>query len=227
MSSSVLPQELFDHIIDLLYYDKTTLRTCAIVCRAWRAHSQRHLFRSITIPTRERWQGFIALLEVSPQLGSFVKNLRIECQLNANDRLDSVRSILPDVSAISLCGRAGNMDIVKHLPCIRSVEICPTQRFSPFQCAYNSDAMDFALESLVFQGDDAAVMDLLMWLAHSDTAEKKSLRKASLTFGRKSRTLPSQSKRISEFLHAHPNLRILQLSLSGDLVQSLDSEYYS
>jgi hypothetical protein len=44
-----IPQEIIDQVIDHLYDDWETLRTCALVCRAWVPSSRYHLFGVVNI----------------------------------------------------------------------------------------------------------------------------------------------------------------------------------
>ncbi|ESK88748.1 hypothetical protein Moror_1265 [Moniliophthora roreri MCA 2997] len=53
-SSSTLPQELVDQIIDHLHNDVQSLRSCSTVCRAWLPSSRLHLFSKIRLDIPER-----------------------------------------------------------------------------------------------------------------------------------------------------------------------------
>ncbi|KAF9526870.1 hypothetical protein CPB83DRAFT_857133 [Crepidotus variabilis] len=44
-----LPQELTDHIIDHLYDDSASLRSCALVCHSWLPPSRYHLFAKVSL----------------------------------------------------------------------------------------------------------------------------------------------------------------------------------
>jgi hypothetical protein len=44
-----IPQEIIDQVIDHLYNDRETLRTCALVCRSWVPSSRYHLFGVVVI----------------------------------------------------------------------------------------------------------------------------------------------------------------------------------
>ena len=45
-----LPAELCDSVVDYLYEDKSALRACALVCKAWVPASTFHLFSSFSWP---------------------------------------------------------------------------------------------------------------------------------------------------------------------------------
>ncbi|KAF9644036.1 hypothetical protein BDM02DRAFT_3103536, partial [Thelephora ganbajun] len=49
MTLLYLPQEIQDHVIDLLHDDDETLRSCALVSRSWLRQSQKHLFAEVRI----------------------------------------------------------------------------------------------------------------------------------------------------------------------------------
>ena len=46
---STLPQEVIDHVIDLLSEERGALKACALVCRAWLHRCREHLHHSVTI----------------------------------------------------------------------------------------------------------------------------------------------------------------------------------
>ena len=43
-----LPQEIFDHIIDLLHNDSYALKHCCLVSKSWVPRTRKHLFADIT-----------------------------------------------------------------------------------------------------------------------------------------------------------------------------------
>ena len=85
-----LPTELWEQVIDRLVADHTTdpsqthpedanlrhdLSTCALVCRAWRARAQMHLFAFLRI-TGKGLSQYAAMLHVSPILCKVAKELK-------------------------------------------------------------------------------------------------------------------------------------------------------
>lgn len=44
---SPLPPELFDHIVDHLHLEYTTLKTCCLVSKSWVPRTRRHLFARV------------------------------------------------------------------------------------------------------------------------------------------------------------------------------------
>ncbi|KAG7446162.1 uncharacterized protein BT62DRAFT_156250 [Guyanagaster necrorhizus] len=74
-SSSPLPQELIDHIIDTLPSDIPTLRSCSLVCRSFLPRAREHLFRQVDIGTPHLRQSFYNLCHSSPHILHSVKSL--------------------------------------------------------------------------------------------------------------------------------------------------------
>ncbi|GBE88104.1 hypothetical protein BKA93DRAFT_828435 [Sparassis latifolia] len=81
---SRLPLEVYDYIIDLSREESsdernyTTLRSCALTCRAWLARSQYNLFHTVELNTREQLHAFSKLIDQSPRLATFVQELIIK-----------------------------------------------------------------------------------------------------------------------------------------------------
>lgn len=85
-TSKQIPQEIIDQFIDHLYNDRETLRTCALVCRAWVTSSRYHLFGVVKIfPPKffdqsSRYSGLIGHLD--HPLCTFASSVR-ELNINA------------------------------------------------------------------------------------------------------------------------------------------------
>src|ERR1700722_9015390 len=58
-----LPTEIQDYILDFLHDSRPTLKTCALVCRAWVPTSRYHLFFNITLQYVSRARSLKMLLE--------------------------------------------------------------------------------------------------------------------------------------------------------------------
>ena len=56
----------------------TTLRNCALVCRAWAPRSQFRLFEYMTISSHESLLKLLTVLEKSPGLGYATKSVRVQ-----------------------------------------------------------------------------------------------------------------------------------------------------
>jgi hypothetical protein len=86
-SSSHLPQELVDHIIDHLHDDPVALSNCARVCRGWLPTSRHHFFSKISLKAtsahngpavpQERCKKLYAVLTQSPEIIYNIRELEI------------------------------------------------------------------------------------------------------------------------------------------------------
>ncbi|KAJ7359679.1 hypothetical protein DFH08DRAFT_1075074 [Mycena albidolilacea] len=73
---ALLPQELFDAIIDKIH-DKETLKACALLSSAFLPPSQRKLFRKVLIGLGRRSRNTTTALAESPHLVSYIRDLTI------------------------------------------------------------------------------------------------------------------------------------------------------
>ncbi|TBU48207.1 hypothetical protein BD309DRAFT_349032 [Dichomitus squalens] len=73
-----LPFELSDYIIDFLHNDAKALKACALTCQAWVPAARFHLFRTIVLKTANSTTAFRRLLDKSPSLGLYVRELTAE-----------------------------------------------------------------------------------------------------------------------------------------------------
>ncbi|KAF8137828.1 hypothetical protein K438DRAFT_2030935 [Mycena galopus ATCC 62051] len=87
---TILPQELIEHIIDLLWDDSYSikdLKACSLVCREWLPRCRSHLFESTTL-TRSTVVGFRDLLR-SPAYHPFLQYLhRLRVTRSSWDAVD-------------------------------------------------------------------------------------------------------------------------------------------
>lgn len=87
--STILPQELIDSVIDHCHDSRPTLKTCAVICKAWLSPSRSHLFHTITLhpppkPKRKAVvkritdaQRLFRMLQFSPQIVPYIRDLSI------------------------------------------------------------------------------------------------------------------------------------------------------
>ncbi|EMD32828.1 hypothetical protein CERSUDRAFT_126617 [Gelatoporia subvermispora B] len=78
---AAVPLELTDRIIDFLWYDRASLRSCAVVSRGWRAASHYHLFNTFrlddsTAPNR------LNHIACTPRLQRVVEHLAVNSPLH-------------------------------------------------------------------------------------------------------------------------------------------------
>ncbi|KAF8979617.1 hypothetical protein BDQ17DRAFT_1264540, partial [Cyathus striatus] len=72
---SRLPRELTDIVIDELWDDSAALRNCSLVCTIWHKPACRHLFREITLHSREICRALNKLLDESPRVNQYIRSL--------------------------------------------------------------------------------------------------------------------------------------------------------
>lgn len=113
------PQEIIDNVIDHLHQDKSTLKSCSLVCRAWDPSSSWHLFEVLhprhrykqdkrgrwRIAVRMKFATFIQLL--SPRICRAVRRLEMEPRsvsvpLVCNDvsELEVILDLLPSLQVL-------------------------------------------------------------------------------------------------------------------------------
>ena len=73
-----LPLELSDYIIDFLHDDAKALKACSLTCQAWVPAARFHLFRAVAVKTASNTSSFQRLLDRSPSLGLYVRELSAE-----------------------------------------------------------------------------------------------------------------------------------------------------
>ncbi|KAE9384338.1 hypothetical protein BT96DRAFT_929343, partial [Gymnopus androsaceus JB14] len=104
-----LPNELINHILENLYFDKATLKKCALVGKAWAHASQRGLFETIVLYDRmkTKLERLLAIFDENPYLASVVRCLTVNfCSEDASpwaaqviQRLSKVKHVLLDSCA--------------------------------------------------------------------------------------------------------------------------------
>ncbi len=85
-----LPIEVCERVIEAVYDDLylfvstslATLSRCALVCRAWRPRAQRILFEYVLLRDKDVLYRFAALLDASPELGTYVRTLELRGHLH-------------------------------------------------------------------------------------------------------------------------------------------------
>ncbi|KAK0462963.1 uncharacterized protein EV420DRAFT_1146884 [Desarmillaria tabescens] len=82
-----LPQELIEKIIDIVSQHETSLllssnpikslKSCALVARAFRFRSQYHLFHDVSLLNTRHYMRFLVICEASPHIPSLVRSLHL------------------------------------------------------------------------------------------------------------------------------------------------------
>ena len=105
-SRVIFPRELTDTVFDNLSDDYASLKSCALVCRAWKPSSQRALFRSIRfeqakMDALDRSMTALAkVLQENPQLAELVREIRLQWSMT---------------SVISFLNEVPDLPMVEHL----------------------------------------------------------------------------------------------------------------
>jgi hypothetical protein len=142
--ASRFPSELIDVIIDHLFWDLSTLRTCSLVARNWLPSSRYHLLRAITISPKLTSSGthaediFMELL-TSPfcTFHTFVRRLQINLGpvrttkwfLDSSERLASLSNIkILHIAFLSLAelgqeGMSKISGVFQHVTCLQLDEL--------------------------------------------------------------------------------------------------------
>jgi hypothetical protein len=82
MSSTRLPAELLDHIVDLLYNSKNTLKCCCLVSKSWIPRARKHLFADIKFSSPEDLQLWkTTFTDPSTSPACYTRVLLIKCPL--------------------------------------------------------------------------------------------------------------------------------------------------
>lgn len=109
-TSPKIPQEIIDAIIDELDASSTdgiepkTLKSCALVARAFVRPSQMKLFATVNLHSyyHERSRLFSRLISSRPHIGHYVKNLNLAYRSGRSASLGQILSSLPKLKTISL-----------------------------------------------------------------------------------------------------------------------------
>ncbi|CCM03335.1 uncharacterized protein FIBRA_05464 [Fibroporia radiculosa] len=88
-----IPVELLDHIASYLWYDSSSLLAISLCSQSWRSACRPYVFRRITINTECRHQELLGLIEDTPAIAHWVRELRIRESLPGEADLAWVPSI--------------------------------------------------------------------------------------------------------------------------------------
>ncbi|KAJ7029376.1 hypothetical protein C8F04DRAFT_42610 [Mycena alexandri] len=137
-----LPQELIDTIIDefdvsltdigdpRIFPDRKTLRSCALVSRAFVRPSQKKLFSTVSTRYRsgdrwaqspdERLRLFSKLLASNPHIGQYVRTLNLGYRCGRSKSLDHILLALPNLNIVNLYPwrdfRSRNWHVAEEFP---------------------------------------------------------------------------------------------------------------
>ncbi|KZP27796.1 hypothetical protein FIBSPDRAFT_1040036 [Athelia psychrophila] len=95
-----IPPRLTDAIIGHLCGDTASVTACSLTCSAWTPPSQAHLFHDLKIPSSERANAIVSLLESSPHLALYPRTLEIHAQAGEDHMETVIPSIAPQLSEV-------------------------------------------------------------------------------------------------------------------------------
>lgn len=99
----LFPPELRDLVIDCLRNDTAALCACSMTCKAWLPRARHHLFRSVQVHPGRRGDAFKLLLEISPEIGKHIRDVRISGVVNnpSNPALPDLSGRWPTLSTVN------------------------------------------------------------------------------------------------------------------------------
>ncbi|KAJ6448913.1 hypothetical protein C8R45DRAFT_1045616 [Mycena sanguinolenta] len=102
---AILPQELFDAIIDEVHEDKKTLKSCAVVASSFLGRSQRNLFRNVVVG-RVGLLGDVSItfFADSPYLALYIRHLTIH-MVSEFDAIVLALRLAQNIESLFVSGR--------------------------------------------------------------------------------------------------------------------------
>jgi hypothetical protein len=204
-SHSTLPQELYDHIVDHLIFDHRALSASSLVSRSWTPRCQHHLFRVLTVRTREQWRHLVDMLLEKIHLRPLIHKLQVGCSLYKQDGISHITSLFPNVRTVNCIGRSINLDIMPLFAKVEQLLVMKKDPHMKFHIAYTGAHNKVALRRIACPMNLAP---LLGWLEYTSTSSVGSLRIASLDF-----VIGRADGLIQAFLMEHRNLKTIELHL--------------
>ncbi len=163
-SNPRLPVEACERIIDAVYDNRyslvqaalATLSNCALVCRAWRTPAQKVLFEYVVLTDKDALYAFAALLDASPELGSYVITLCLRGYLRVPFSPlvlfpTLLRGRLTNLSHLYIFELDNDAKTAKPLPAgVKELQILPMHRYFPFLFTSISHIRRLVLFGVVF-----------------------------------------------------------------------------
>jgi hypothetical protein len=236
MSSFPFPQDLWEHVLDLVAGESTDskrdLRACALVNTAWTQRSQERLFQAITlVDNTQRCRLHTLLRATAPHLRRFVhelelRRLRLTASTGDTGALDWT-GLLPLVTRISFMRSAPDLGFMTQLPSLRHVHVAlymghglKAADFAFLKAAAQSlpsntgeeEQLPHRLLRVTFDGDRAETVQqfVLRWVASTATSRARSLRRADLVVG----SIQGPTTYLQEFLDDNGGITDLGLFIT-------------
>lgn len=142
-----IPPELCDHVVDFLHHDLSSLRECSLTCRAFIPTTRVHLFHTISLHTPKLCTAFGRLLDMSPYLGYYVRELSI-ARLGARTGMEK-HSDVADFEAGELLSL-----ILHHLSGVQTLEFYLTDLPQTFRPQCHAPLTELSLVACSFSAFD-------------------------------------------------------------------------
>lgn len=141
MSNPHLPEELLDHIVDLLYDTRHTLKSCSLVSKSWIQRTRKYLFASVVFHTAanlESWRKSFPDPATSP--ACYTKVLAINCPqaITAADAEEG--GLIPTFSSVVSFG----LDVYGANLHWRTTQLNLLHGFSPVLKSFHMSFTDFS-----------------------------------------------------------------------------------
>lgn len=120
-AAQTLPQELADHIIDLLSpnpthtFNRDDLVSCTLVCRAWLPRASRHLLKHIEVLAL-KFPAFLRFVQSSERFRAYTEELIVLGAVDMSPHWDVVLSALPQLCSLELWSNLLPRDNFTPLP---------------------------------------------------------------------------------------------------------------
>jgi hypothetical protein len=159
-----LPQELCVYVLDCLRDECRTLWACALVSTSWRPTCQKHLFRVVTVRTREIWTRLTKPLSDHSRLLPLIHKLRIGVSLHRDD-LSDITVLFPNVSAISCYGVSVNFDMMHRFSKLYELKIARREDVRGWvDVTYPLICNPLNLREVTFRIGSSTMIGLLRWM---------------------------------------------------------------
>lgn len=184
--------ELLDRVIDYLHYDQNSLRSCAMVTRAWLPSCRFHLLDETTIVGSEGFETLLMRLKESPEVGLYLRRLNISIFLpippSPYGELSRVLDFIaaaPKLNSLTLSNTDWSLDVLTTVPpltaaSVRDLSIESCTFAVPATLAHLLDAFP-SLKRLSIQGSTFDVPGETDTILHP-TVRKISVEELSLAY---------------------------------------------
>jgi hypothetical protein len=201
-----VPQELWIYVLDYLNDEFRTLRACALVSTFWRLTCQKHLFRVVTVRTRELWTRLIKPQSDHSRLLPLIHRLRIGCLLRKDDLLD-ITALFPNVSAISCCGASVDFDMMHKFPKLYELKVARREDVRGWvDIRYPLICRPLDLREVTFRTGSSTMTGLLRWMNFIASETLVTARISLDVGGRMLDEFP-------DFIRGHTSLRTLEIHM--------------